>query len=71
MSSKPEKPAENSTQKLASKLQDFYAARDAVTEARDAPVDRVELWGRRFGRGLGAIGFLALLYWFFHQIYFR
>ena len=33
-------------------------ARDAI--APDGSVDRIELWGRRIGRGLSLAGFIAL-----------
>ncbi len=35
-----------------------FAGRDAVGE--DGSVDRIELWGRRIGRGLSLAGFVAL-----------
>ena len=38
----------------AKRASDHFAARDAAGE------DRIELWGRRIGRGLSLAGFVAL-----------
>ena len=36
---------------------------------RDAPEgDRIELWGRRIGRGLSLIGVIVLALWLTHQL---
>ena len=40
-----------------------FAARDAM--AADGSVDRIELWGRRIGRGLSLAGFVALAVWLY------
>jgi ferric-dicitrate binding protein FerR (iron transport regulator) len=37
---------------------DHFAAKDA--RAEDGSVDRIELWGRRIGRGLSLAGLVAL-----------
>lgn len=44
--------------RTARRAGDHFAARDAM--AADGSVDRVELWGRRIGRGLSLAGFVAL-----------
>jgi hypothetical protein len=44
--------------RTARRAGDHFAARDAM--AADGPVDRIELWGRRIGRGLSLAGFVAL-----------
>jgi hypothetical protein len=44
--------------RTAQRATDHFAAKDAV--AADGSVDRVELWGRRIGRGLSLAGFVAL-----------
>jgi hypothetical protein len=44
--------------RTARRASDHFAARDAV--ASDGSVDRIELWGRRIGRGLSLAGFVAL-----------
>jgi hypothetical protein len=38
----------------ARRAADHFAAKDAAGE------DRIELWGRRIGRGLSLVGFVAL-----------
>jgi len=40
--------------RTARRASDHFAARDAAGE------DRIELWGRRIGRGLSLAGFIAL-----------
>lgn len=44
--------------RTAQRATDHFAANDAV--ASDGSVDRIELWGRRIGRGLSLAGFVAL-----------
>jgi hypothetical protein len=44
--------------RTAQRATDHFAARDA--RAPDGSVDRIELWGRRIGRALSLIGFIAL-----------
>ena len=46
----------------ATRAADHFAARDAMKDALgpDGSVDRIELWGRRIGRGLSLAGFIAL-----------
>ena len=44
--------------RTARRASDHFAARDAV--AADGSVDRIELWGRRIGRGLSLAGLVAL-----------
>ena len=44
--------------RTARRAGDHFAARDAI--AADGSVDRIELWGRRIGRGLSLVGFVAL-----------
>src|SRR4051812_15171795 len=46
----------------ARRAADHFAARDAMTDAvgRGGSVDPIELWGRRIGRALSLVGFVAL-----------
>jgi len=44
--------------RTAKRATDHFAAKDAVGE--DGSVDRIELWGRRIGRGLSLAGLIAL-----------
>ena len=44
--------------RTARRASDHFAARDAM--APDGSVDRIELWGRRIGRGLSLAGLVAL-----------
>ena len=48
--------------RTARRAADHFTARDAMTDAitGDGSVDRIELWGRRIGRALSLIGFVAL-----------
>jgi len=48
--------------RTARRAGDHFAARDAMKDATapDGSVDRIELWGRRIGRGLSLAGFVAL-----------
>lgn len=39
---------------------DHFAARDAVGDSESGATDPIELWGRRIGRALSAVGFVAL-----------
>jgi len=43
--------------RTARRATDHFAARDAV--GPDGTIDTIELWGRRIGRGLSLIGFIA------------
>ena len=44
--------------RTAKPASDHFGARDAV--GADGSVDQIELWGRRIGRALSLIGFIAL-----------
>lgn len=44
--------------RTARRASDHFAGRDAV--AADGSIDRIELWGRRIGRGLSLAGFVGL-----------
>jgi hypothetical protein len=44
--------------RTAQRASDHFAAKDAV--GTDGSVDRIELWGRRIGRALSLVGFVAL-----------
>ncbi|MCA1951660.1 MAG: hypothetical protein LDL22_01360 [Hyphomicrobiales bacterium] len=46
---------------------DHFAARDSRS-GDDEPGDRVEIWARRLGRALSAIAFVALVWYFGHQL---
>ena len=48
--------------RTARRASDHFAARDAMKDAMapDGSVDKIELWGRRIGRGLSLAGFVAL-----------
>lgn len=44
--------------RTAQRASDHFAARDAL--AANGSTDRIELWGRRIGRGLSLLGFVGL-----------
>lgn len=48
--------------RTAQRATDHFAAKDAAADARaaDGSVDRIELWGRRIGRGLSLVGLIVL-----------
>ena len=48
--------------RTARRASDHFAARDAMRDAvgQDGSVDKIELWGRRVGRGLSLAGLIAL-----------
>jgi hypothetical protein len=48
--------------RTARRATDHFAARDAMNDAvrPDGSVDKIELWGRRIGRGLSLIGLVVL-----------
>jgi hypothetical protein len=48
--------------RTAQRATDHFAAKDAMNDARaaDGSIDRIELWGRRIGRGLSLLGLIAL-----------
>jgi hypothetical protein len=48
--------------RTAQRATDHFAAKDAMADARapDGSVDRIELWGRRIGRGLSLLGLIVL-----------
>src|SRR6185369_16572870 len=48
--------------RTARRASDHFAARDAISDARnaDGSVDAIELWGRRVGRALSLVGLVAL-----------
>ena len=48
--------------RTARRASDHFTAKDAMNDAlrADGSLDRIELWGRRIGRGLSLIGFVAL-----------
>ena len=44
--------------RTAKRATDHFSGRDAV--GPDGTIDTIELWGRRIGRGLSLVGFVAL-----------
>jgi hypothetical protein len=50
--------ASSALARTARRATEHFAGKDAVAE--DGSVDRIELWGRRIGRGLSLAGFVAL-----------
>lgn len=44
--------------RAARRTADHFAGHDAIEP--DGPVDSIELWGRRIGRGLSLLGFIGL-----------
>ena len=47
--------------RTAQRATDHFAAKDALdARTADGSVDRIELWGRRIGRGLSLLGLIAL-----------
>ena len=49
--------------RTARRATDHFAGRDAIEP--DGSADPMELWGRRIGRGLSLIGFVALAVYFY------
>ena len=50
--------ASSALSRAARRATDHFAAKDALTEHGDS--DRIELWGRRIGRGLSLAAFIGL-----------
>jgi hypothetical protein len=48
--------------RTARRATDHFAARDAMNDAirPDGSVDKIELWGRRIGRGLSLLGLVGV-----------
>jgi hypothetical protein len=46
---------------------DHFAGHDALKQHAE-PVDRIEIWARRIGRVLSLIAFVALAWYFGHQL---
>jgi hypothetical protein len=48
--------------RTAQRATDHFTARDVMADTRtaDGAVDRIELWGRRIGRGLSLLGLIVL-----------
>lgn len=46
--------------RTAERLRGHFAGSDAIGSAEDGGTDRIELWGRRIGRGLSAVLAIAL-----------
>lgn len=58
----------SSAARNARRLTDHFAGRDAVGAAEGGRTDPVELWGRRIGRALSAVAFVALVLWLLVQL---
>jgi hypothetical protein len=41
---------------------DHFAGRDAIGEGEGGTTDPVEVWGRRIGRSLSAVGVIVLVF---------
>ncbi|MCA3623038.1 MAG: hypothetical protein IOC52_02550 [Methylobacterium sp.] len=46
---------------------DHFAGQDALKQNAE-PADRIEIWARRIGRALSLIAFVALAWYFGHQL---
>lgn len=46
---------------------DHFAGQDALKQNAE-PADKVEIWAKRIGRGLSLIAFVALAWYFGHQL---
>ena len=53
--------------RTAKRATDHFSARDAA--ASDGSVDRIELWGRRIGRALSLVGFIALAVYLYFKYF--
>ncbi|MBM6593984.1 hypothetical protein [Microvirga pudoricolor] len=60
--------AASSLGRAGGRLRDHLAARDAIGDAEGGGTDPIELWGRRIGRALSVVGFIALSLWLAHQL---
>ncbi|MCA3611946.1 MAG: hypothetical protein IOC55_06000 [Methylobacterium sp.] len=61
---------EDSSTLLSSSLAraaDHFAGQDALKQNAE-PADRIEIWARRIGRALSLIAFVALAWYFGHQL---
>lgn len=59
--------ATSSLARTARRASDHFAGKDAVNA--DGSVDRIELWGRRIGRGLSLAGLIVLaIYLYFTYV---
>ena len=46
---------------------DHFAGQDALKQNAE-PADRIEIWARRIGRALSLVAFVALAWYFGHQL---
>jgi hypothetical protein len=58
----------SSMARIGRRLGDHFSARDAVGEEEGGRTDPAELWGRRIGRALSVLGFIALSLWLLVQL---
>lgn len=60
----------SSMARLVHRLGGHFGARDATGEGEGGTTDPIELWGRRIGRALSVVGFVALILWLAFQLGF-
>jgi hypothetical protein len=61
---------EDSSTLLSSSLAraaDHFAGQDALKQNAE-PADKVEIWAKRIGRALSLVAFMALAWYFGHQL---
>jgi hypothetical protein len=58
----------SSMARVARRLGDHFAGRDAVGAGEFGETDPIEVWGRRIGRGLAVFGFIGLVAWLLVQL---
>ncbi len=60
----------SSVARLGRRVGDHFGAKDAVGAGEDGATDPIEIWGRRIGRSLSLVAFVALSVWLAYQLGF-
>jgi ferric-dicitrate binding protein FerR (iron transport regulator) len=58
----------SSLARMSQRAQHHFSGRDAEGALEGGGTDPIELWGRRIGRSLSVIGFVALVLWLLVQL---
>jgi hypothetical protein len=58
----------SSLARVGRRMGDHFGGKDAIGAAENGGTDPVEIWGRRIGRSLSVIGFVALVLWLAVQL---
>ena len=60
----------SSVARLGRRVGDHFGGKDAVGAGEDGATDPAEIWGRRIGRSLSLVAFVALSVWLAYQLGF-